>query len=846
MKISRKLVICAMATSTGLVVVAGIGTLSITSIQSKLQNLTSRATPMQAKTLEVQERYERILGTMFKLGVAASADEAAKLASGIDVDLKDVDRLNGELRALDPAAARDPAEFRRARTQIAEAVSRKIGQAAAYRSQTDAIKGVVQQADASIATARSGISALEVDATRAAESGQRSSDELGATIKALLSIQTRLKDVSVLIAEADAVTNRFRLSPLRERMKAQADGIQQVGGTKNGDTMVREARTVAAFLFDAFNRDAGGLVSLRADVLSGKKEAEAGYQNARKSMLESVADLLDKIGGAVDSLEGQIAKQRQVLQASSRFRADALATIALSNEISVDVKELVSGIRLLMLAATRAEVDRAHTDLKLGDKRLQANIEHLRTGLAKMAKEALSRNAAAAAGALTSVAGAIERVAQSRLAVIESETAVGVVIQKLKTVAAEQSEAGEKQIKGITQRQAETVAAVNGEVERALFMLLAVSLVVIAASVALSIGTMRSIARPLREAVDVANAVAAGDLTSRIEVTSQDEIGQLLQALKTMNENLVNLIGDVRSNADTIAAASQQIAAGNTDLSRRTEKQASSLEETAGSMEELTSTVKQNAKNAKHANQLAVGASEVAVKGGTVVGQVVGTMASINDSSKKIADIISVIDAIAFQTRILALNAAVEAARAGEQGRGFAVVAAEVRNLAQRSAAAAKEIKELISDSVEKVGHGTKLVDEAGRTMEEIVSSVKRVTDIMSEITAASQEQSTEIEQVNQAITQMDQATQQNAALVEEAAAAAESMQKQAQSLAQAVTVFKLADETAVAAPVKVEKPVARVLRLPGRSKAAGRKLAPAGAQKVAGRDIRLPGRESF
>ena len=323
-------------------------------------------------------------------------------------------------------------------------------------------------------------------------------------------------------------------------------------------------------------------------------------------------------------------------------------------------------------------------------------------------------------------------------------------------------------------------------------------LVLLLAGFALVLGVLaayavtRSITRPLNEAVAVANAVAAGDLSSKIEVDSSNETGRLLQALKHMNENLRGLVNKVRSSADSIATGTAEIASGNLDLSSRTEEQASSLEETAASMEELTSTVKQNAENAKQANQLAISASAVAVKGGAVVSQVVNTMSSINDSSKKIADIIGVIDGIAFQTNILALNAAVEAARAGEQGRGFAVVASEVRNLAQRSAAAAKEIKALIGDSVEKVGTGTKLVDEAGKTMAEIVTSVKRVTDIMSEIAAASSEQSAGIEQVNQAITQMDDVTQQNAALVEEAAAAAESLQDQAGQLVQAVSVFKL------------------------------------------------------
>ncbi|RZL86337.1 MAG: HAMP domain-containing protein [Variovorax sp.] len=321
---------------------------------------------------------------------------------------------------------------------------------------------------------------------------------------------------------------------------------------------------------------------------------------------------------------------------------------------------------------------------------------------------------------------------------------------------------------------------------------------IVLAVLALALGAVlawlltRSITRPLKAAVRVAQTVAAGDLSSHVEVRTLDETGQLMQALKDMNASLVKIVSQVRTGTDTIATASGQIASGNQDLSSRTEQQASSLEQTAASMEELTSTVKQNADNARQANQLAVSASEVAVKGGNVVGQVVDTMASINASSKKIVDIIGVIDGIAFQTNILALNAAVEAARAGEQGRGFAVVAAEVRNLAQRSAAAAKEIKSLIDDSVGKVDAGSALVGEAGRTMEAIVGSVKRVTDIIGEITAASHEQTTGIEQINQAITQMDQVTQQNAALVEEASAAAQSMQEQAGNLVEAVSVFKL------------------------------------------------------
>ena len=309
---------------------------------------------------------------------------------------------------------------------------------------------------------------------------------------------------------------------------------------------------------------------------------------------------------------------------------------------------------------------------------------------------------------------------------------------------------------------------------------------------AISLYLIRSTLKPLNEAIDVANTLAAGDLRTKISSTYTDEFGLLFKSLAQMNINLKATVLDVRNNAEIVRQAATEIACGNMDLSQRTEEQASSLEETAASMEELASTVKQNSENSKQADHLATSASHVAIKGGQMMSEVVNTMTSISDSSKKIASIINVIDGIAFQTNILALNAAVEAARAGEQGRGFAVVATEVRNLAQRSATAAKEIKLLIDDSASKVQNGTLQVDEAGKTMEEIVNSIKHVADIMTEITAASQEQSSGIDQVNQAVMQMDEVTQQNAALVEEAAASAESLENQAKELSGAISIFKV------------------------------------------------------
>ncbi|MQA37624.1 methyl-accepting chemotaxis protein [Rugamonas sp. FT29W] len=352
--------------------------------------------------------------------------------------------------------------------------------------------------------------------------------------------------------------------------------------------------------------------------------------------------------------------------------------------------------------------------------------------------------------------------------------------------------------------QVQTDAAAGFSSARSFMIILGVLAVAIsvAAAYVITRGLLKQLGGEPDYTASIAGSIANGDLSISIDTDGNDK-DSLLSEMKEMRNSLVDIVGQVRSGTETIGTASREIAAGNIDLSSRTEMQASSLEKTASAMEELTSTVKQNADNAREANQLASAASDVAIKGGKVVSEVVNTMSSIDASAKKIVDIIGVIDGIAFQTNILALNAAVEAARAGEQGRGFAVVASEVRNLAQRSAGAAKEIKMLIDDSVEKVGAGTKLVGQAGVTMDEVVASVRRVTDIMSEIANASQEQSAGIEQVNHSIIEMDSMTQQNAALVEEAAAAAQSLQDQAAELSRVVSIFKLVEgEERVSAPV--------------------------------------------
>jgi methyl-accepting chemotaxis protein len=513
----------------------------------------------------------------------------------------------------------------------------------------------------------------------------------------------------------------------------------------------------------------------------------SNYKTSTKLVLAFIA--VATIGALLGAYA--IYNMKRINDADTRLYQQELMGLSYFKEANVERLKAVVGLRDAILASTQAERDNAYARIADGRAKSKAFIAQASTlftteeGQRQVAQlqDVIRTDQAAADGLMTRIR-ASEMHADSELQqymrnnVVQPSVQLGIAMNKL-------SQLKESEAKAV----AEANTGLYASSRNVMIMLVLAGL---AAGVFLGLAVSRQVTRPLAVAVGSAHRMSEGDMTVAMQVEGKDETAQLLQALENMRASLQGIVATVRQDADGVATASSEIAQGNMDLSARTESQASVLEETAASMEQISSAVKQNADSARHANQLASSAANVAVRGGEVVAQVVSTMQGINDASRKIEDITGVIDGIAFQTNILALNAAVEAARAGEQGRGFAVVASEVRNLAQRSAAAAKEIKALISDSVERVDQGARLVDQAGATMTEVVDSVQRVSAIIGEIALASGEQTTGVEQVNQAIIEMDHVTQQNAALVEQAAAAAKAMQDQAASLAQAVSVFKI------------------------------------------------------
>jgi methyl-accepting chemotaxis protein len=795
MKISHRLVAQAAFSSAGLLAVAAVGYFAVTSIQSDLRGLTMHATPLQNKTYEMQERTERALGTLLKLSLTTDRAEVERSVAAVDGELKQLDTLLAQIRELDPKAGGDLSEFKSAREQITATVNKRLADDAAYRAETESARAALTQAEAAIHATRSAVAGIETDAARAADQAQDASRGLGGTIKLVLSAQGKLKELSILVSETDAVSNRFRIGPLRERVKAQVDSVQRLEVEPGREDVLKEVRAAANAIYEAFSKEGTGLFALRAEVLSGKKESEEAYQKQRRAILGPIDELSQKLGSMSDTLEVQVVKQRQSLDSALRFRNEPGGVVAVSDAISLDMKEMTGQIRLLMLAANDTEANAAATGLKQLSDRMTGNIERLRAGLVKMNKPALINNVTAAAAALRSVSQSIGKVTETKKRLLASEVALAGAMQKLKTVAAQRASTGATQVRSINERQQEITAAVDARVRNSLLLILAISGAIIFASIVLSVRTVRVITRRLNQAVDVAEAVSRGQLTDVPAAKgSSDEMSRLMVALGSMVATLTEIVAQIRGASDAINTGSNEISLGSQDLSSRTEQQASSLQQTTSTMEQLTSTVRLNAESARQAAELAGSARGVAVEGANVVGKVVSTMSDIQDSSKRIAEIIAVIDGIAFQTNILALNAAVEAARAGEQGRGFAVVASEVRALAQRSTQAAQEIKAIIVASVDKVEAGSSLVRNAGRTMDDIVAQVQRVTDLIGEISHASQSQFTSLGEVNTAVAQLDAMTQRNAALAEESAAAALSLCEQAKGLSTAVAVFRTAD----------------------------------------------------
>ena len=791
MKISHRLIALAAFSSAGLVCVGGVSYFAVTSIQSDLRGLTLQATPLQNKTYEVQERTERLLGSMLKLSLARDRAEVDKASSVIQENMQRVDTLHAEIQALDPQARSDFSEFRSAQSEINQAVQKRLADEVAYRAETDSARMALGKAQEAIAVTRNNVNQIGIETGKAADRAQEAVRRLSGSMKQALSAQSQLKEIAILVNETDAVSNRFKLSPLKEKLKSTVDSIMRLEPEAGSDDVLKESKALVTSVQEGFTHDGTGLLALRAAVLAAKPEADAAYQKQRRAILGPLEEQSRKLSALTDALEVQAFKQRQNLEAALRLRNEPGGVVVVSEDVSLDIREMVGTIRLLMLASTDGEATAAQEGMDELGQQLASNMGRMREGLIKMGRPQLTQHVDTALQAMASVMHSVGKVAQAKKSLIASEARMAASLAQIKTVAAKQASVGEAQVKSITQRQSDITAAVDRRVESSLFFILVISGVIIAGLVALSLRTIRIVTLRLNQAVRVAEAVSQGRLDQVHVVAGNDETTRLLTALGSMVQTLTGIVQQIRSASESINQGSSEITQGNSDLSSRTVTQASSLQATATAVEQLSGTVKQNTESARQATSLAQSASDVAGRGGEVVGHVVNTMSQIQESSRQIAEITGVIDAIAFQTNILALNAAVEAARAGQHGRGFAVVAGEVRALAKKSADAASRIKTLVGASVDSIDAGSKLVQNAGQTMGDIVQQVQQVSKLIRAIAQASEDQWQSVQQVGSAVSSLDEMTQRNAALAQQSTAAARSLSGQAQDLATAISVFR-------------------------------------------------------
>ena len=796
MKISHRLWALSALSAGGLALVAGVSFVAVTSIQSDLEGLTLRAAPLQTKTYELQERTERLMGALLRLSLVRNKEDADKVLAGVTADSQAIDKLRGEIRALDPKSAAENADFRNAQADIARAVDKRLADEAAYRRESESARAALKKAEDAVAVTRKAVQQIGVEAGQAADKAQDSGRRLAQSMKQVLTAQSKLKEVALVVSEVDLASNRFRLGPLKDKFKSPLDSVLRLEVEAGSDDLLKDTRALAGTLLDATTKDGSGLLAQRAAVLAAKPEAkaeaEAAYQKQRKAVLGPMEEQVAKLGATLDAAEVQAVKQRQVLEAALKLRNEPGGVVGTSEEVSLQIRDMVGSLRLLMLAASEAEAAAAHKDMgQLGDK-LAGHMATMRAGLLKMGRPPLASQVDDALASMALVSASVGKVAQSKQQLLASEALMAQSLANLKTLAARQASLGEAQAKSVGERQSQVVAEVDRQVRSALVAILGIAGAIIVVSALASWRIVRRITQRLDEAVHVAEQVSLGHLVEVPAAHGNDETARLMTALASMVGTLQGIVGNIRQAADRIRSGTDEISRGNLDLSSRTEQQASELQQTAASVEELTATVRHNAESARTANTLADAASGVAARGGAVVGEVVATMSDIQGSSRRIGEIVGVIDGIAFQTNILALNAAVEAARAGEHGRGFAVVASEVRALAGKSAEAARQVKDIVTQSVGTIDSGSALVQSAGQTMQDIVQQVQQVTTLISEIARASEEQAESVGSVGSAVSHLDTLTQQNAALAEQGSAAAESLLQQADGLTQAIAVFRV------------------------------------------------------
>ncbi|MBZ0155667.1 MAG: methyl-accepting chemotaxis protein [Alphaproteobacteria bacterium] len=786
MNIKRKLQVLVGGVSCAFIIVVGINYYSTMSIRASVGALTSQSTPAQVKTIELQQNVEKISAEFMRMSVAAEEKEVLEISASIERTLRKVGELAHELETLGvTGAAENMSELSNLKELVSRAVSQKIADTSSLRKESENMSSNLKKVEAVIAEVTKEVGRVNSKANADLSESRMVSSRNNASIKKILTLQARLKDLELGINEMEGVKNRFKLTPFADRFKAIADSVTGMPAESGDPALIGEIKTGVAVAYRQMNAESG-LIDLKKKSLANPA-VESQYADSKKSMLYSVGALSAKTFEVIDTLEGEMARSSKTMNAAVVFQEAAAAITRLVAEINLGGKQLSEYSKLVMLSTGEEET---HSYLSLAQRdsgHLQKRIQEGREILPVIRQDALLKKMDEMSAAIRSSRTAIERIASAKLSSLKSDEEMRRIVETVKAASAQTSRKGEESVKSISGRQREMVASVNRQIAFSTTLSVAVALAMLTVVAFSGFSIARRITGSIQTIMHAVQTIAGGDLTAKIGITGKDEIGMIAGGLELIQEKLSGSLRQIGGESDRIASASEQLSATTGQLERRSEAQAVQAQALAASSDEMAATVTDVAKNASSAADFAAEVKKMANKGGMVVEEAVTgirdaaapvkevakTMSDLSLSSERIGEVVNVIKDIADQTNLLALNAAIEAARAGEQGRGFAVVADEVRKLAEKTTAATSEIGTMISKiqaevgvatrsmdrGLEAVEHGVGLAENAGEELREIVSGVERIAEMLSHIAAASNEQSVTIDHMSGDINHVSRAS---------------------------------------------------------------------------------------
>jgi methyl-accepting chemotaxis protein len=826
MTVKSKLLSNVALTITGIAVIAGIGLFSIAKVKSSIEILTGKSTPLHLKMLELQQTVEKVSADFMRLEMTTEPSEVARLSETITGRIRRMETLNEEIRAGGAESSGvDTAVLRGIEKTVVQVASQRLKDMALFRSEIATVNSELQRAETGVSGMRKSISQLGSSALVAINSSQSANLQVNSSIKKLLTLQSRLKDISIILSDLELIKNKFKIGPLRERLKNSVELTRSIEVDKGDNPAIREVKAVATDLLNKIGAEEGGLIALRLEILSTPDKTETEqYAEKSREIVKPLEENSRKIFNTIDTLELQIVKDRNNVVASLGFQNAASAVMEAGSAISVDVKELSSGVRQIMLSSTEAEVARISAAMGQTERKIDANIGATRKLLLQSGQNALANNIAEVSGIIHRAAASIQRIEATKLSVIRSNQAMQKALDSARGISREQALKSEEQVKSIGENQQQILSGVRQAVRNATtlsFVMIAVSLGVAVISLVISLRIITSITRPLGHAKLVTQEIAGGNLTKRITQVSQDEIGEICGSINNIVVHFHEVISQVAKNTRQVSSAStqlscaaEQMASGAARVAGQTDTLATASEQMAATSNEIAQNCTSAATSSQQANCSAEAGAEV-VKG-TLQGmnqiarnvqESAVSIGNLGSKSEQIGGIISTINDIADQTNLLALNAAIEAARAGDQGRGFAVVADEVRALAQRTTSATKEISQLIKSvqaetrdamkvmesGVREVERGTLEAAKSGTALEEILQQIGSLTMQVNQIATAAEEQTATTGEISGNIQNISEVVQTTAASAQQSAASALQLSRLAEEQQKLVGQFTLA-----------------------------------------------------